>query len=263
MLDWETAKTVGLLSAIPPPFNLLANGETGSAWSPPDQVTPTGLVGWKKGANGFGGSTARGLSLLFDPFVDACLLMNACQNGGKLPQKMTVLVLTDYYPLQLLLGQMSVWMGKIGRRRPLQTSWLRKNWPGASAICLKRSPGRIRLRKCERWETRSLAHALQIIACSCGTIFHFFVADSVCEGPPGLPNPSNTQWFSFCDCLLEEFLRCVEAAKVILAMSEKVREAHRTYAALPYVTTPPKISIIQGHGTTRPSKEKSRVPSGC
>ncbi len=46
--------------------------------------------------------------LLFDPLVDAWLLINTRQNGGKPRQKMRVLVLTDYYPLKLLLGQMSV-----------------------------------------------------------------------------------------------------------------------------------------------------------
>src|SRR5438876_11516359 len=50
--------------------------------------------------------------LLFDPLVDACLLINIRQNGGKPLQKMRVLVLTDYYPLKLLLGQMSVLIGQ-------------------------------------------------------------------------------------------------------------------------------------------------------
>ncbi len=49
--------------------------------------------------------------LLFDSLVDAYLLINTRQNGGKPLQKMRVLVLTDYYPLKLLLGQMSVLIG--------------------------------------------------------------------------------------------------------------------------------------------------------
>src|SRR5512132_4190709 len=51
-------------------------------------------------------------ALLFDPLVDACLLINTRQKGGKSLQKMRVLVLTDYYPLKLLLGQMSVLIGQ-------------------------------------------------------------------------------------------------------------------------------------------------------
>jgi hypothetical protein len=40
------------------------------------------------------------------------------------------------------------------------------------------------IKKCKRWERGSLAHALQSIAFSCGTIFRFCVAEVSAKVPP-------------------------------------------------------------------------------
>lgn len=110
-LTWTQAKQDDMISANPAPYNLLSNGETGAGWTIPAQILPNDLVAWKNAANGFTGSTNRGLSLMFDPFVDACLLNVAAKgiNGeGTFPQHTKVLVLTDYGPLKNVIGEMAV-----------------------------------------------------------------------------------------------------------------------------------------------------------
>src|ERR1039458_6840062 len=100
-------------SAAPPPYNFLANGEA-NAYTPLSPIEcPLRIAEWKFPGpslnccleRGFNDSPEpnphsglRGLSLLFDPLVDAALAANTgISLGGFAPQSgATVIVLTDY-----------------------------------------------------------------------------------------------------------------------------------------------------------------------
>ncbi len=97
------------------PFNILANAQLSVAWSPPGDHSSKTLVRWKgtpAHLHGFRGRKTvggRGLSLLFDPLVDAFLAAHFL-HAGQLPKAgPTVLVLTDFYPLAATNGQGQDW----------------------------------------------------------------------------------------------------------------------------------------------------------
>ena len=87
------------------PFNILANAQLASDWSLPVAHSSKTLLRWKgtpahlHGFRGRKAVPARGLSLLFDPLVDAFLAAHFLRTGRLPKAGPTVLVLTDFYPL--------------------------------------------------------------------------------------------------------------------------------------------------------------------
>jgi hypothetical protein len=108
----SSTRQAGFFSAAPPPYNYLANGETANYTPIGPVACPLQIAHWKfPDANainccldrGFNDDSAKlswlGMSLLFDPLVDAGLAANA--NCVKSPVAMpqsdsTVIVLSDY-----------------------------------------------------------------------------------------------------------------------------------------------------------------------
>jgi len=79
-------------------FNVLVNATNNEMWNAPVDVW--NIAAWKGHSHGFSGAT-NGLSIRFDPFVDAALYA-VRRNYG---EGTTVLVLTDYYPWQELRAE--------------------------------------------------------------------------------------------------------------------------------------------------------------
>lgn len=85
------------------PHNFLANAEVGGSWHKPSTYRACDIADWKSGIKprltleeqrGFTSLTPSGLSLMFDPFVDAFLAVHRVDLSG-----CTVIVLSDYSPL--------------------------------------------------------------------------------------------------------------------------------------------------------------------
>ena len=108
--DCKQAQQACFFSAIPPPYNFLANGET-SGYSPLPQINcPLDIAHWRFAGRainccldrGFNDDPAKpsalGLSILFDPLVDAVLAANTGILSGRPrnPAENTLIVLTDY-----------------------------------------------------------------------------------------------------------------------------------------------------------------------
>lgn len=222
------AKSVGLLTAIPAPFNLLSNGAMGSGWIAPTHLFPNDLVAWKQGGNGFPGPTQRGFSLMFDPFVDACLLIEARKGGGPFKTKTKVLVLTDYGPLKNVIGEMAVLPG-LDWAEVETDSFLEARNLGPTgcnlfkALMEKASIGDVRKAGPEAISEAFSKHSLLI-----WNYFPFLRGGNDCEGMAGLPHPKNCAWIDYCDELLGEFLKCVNADGVLFAANKEVRGVRKS-----------------------------------
>ncbi len=232
LLGWVKAKQHGLISANPAPYNLLANGETGGGWTAPTQLFPNDLVAWKHAANGFAGATQRGLALMFDPFVDACLLIEARKGGGPFTRPFTpatkVLVLTDYSPLKSVIGEMAVLLGKDWAEVETDNFFKAKNLGPTGnnlfkALLGKNSIDAVRKAGIEDISAGFGKHSLLI-----WNYFPFLRGGSNCEGMEGLPDDStNCAWIHYCDELLGKFLKCVNAERVLFAANQGVKEARK------------------------------------
>lgn len=225
-LDWKDAQNHGLVSATPAPFNLLANGETASGWMAPTRLLPTDLVAWKHSANGFPGHNNRGLALMFDPFVDACLLIEARRvEAFQTPTK--VLVLTDYSDLKSVIGEMAVLMGQDWAEVETGNFFKAKNLGLTGTNLFKCLLGKDSIR-----EGQALAEKISNISNAFGSrklllwnYFPFLRGGNDCEGMDGLPDPLNCDWIRYCDGLLLRFLQCVNADRVIFAANRGVKKA--------------------------------------
>ena len=220
-LEWIEAKQHGLVNASPAPYNLLANGETGSGWICPTDILPTDLIAWKNAANGFVGSTHRGLSLLFDPFVDACLLIEA-KKANEAFQRTKVLVLTDYYPIL----QIGIKAGQDWGAEETENFFmaLGLGLSGNNIFKALAEEGSIEsVRNTSEDEIRGLFSEKHLLIWN---YFPFFRGGNNCQGTKGLPSPiGDCRWIHYCEGLLKRFLDCVNASHVIFAMNQAVRSA--------------------------------------
>jgi hypothetical protein len=158
---------------------------------------------------------------------------------------MRVLVLTDYYPLKLLLGQMSVLIGQ-DWASIAAANFLAAKELGLTELNLVRAVTEKNSIK-EVQKMGSLAHAIAKHRLLVWNYFPFLRGGSECEGAAGLPDLSNPLWLSYCDRLLAQFLRCVDAAEVILAlkMTSCVPCKFRSDASKPVSNPfPPPRSLI-------------------
>jgi hypothetical protein len=227
-LEWADAKRYGLINANPAPYNLLSNGETGPEWTIPTQILPDDLIAWKKGANGFGGSTYRGLSLMFDPFVDACLMVEAKVRHGSFRQT-NVLVLTDYYPLKHVIGEMSVLPGEDWAAIATGGFFKAKELGTTGNNLLKALFEKTSIedvRGIIKTDPEAVSTQLTKYHLLIWNYFPFMRGGSDCEGMNGLPT-SKCDWIAYCDGLLLKFLKCVKAAKVVFAMNRGVKDIRR------------------------------------
>ena len=220
-LEWADAKQHGLISADPAPYNLLSNGETGSGWTIPTRVSADDLIAWKKGANGFAGSTARGLSLIFDPFVDACLLIEAQKPSGSFKQT-KVLVLTDYYPFSKIGIKAGFDWAEEETNKFLKA--LDLGLTGNNIFKALAEENSIEtVRNTSEDEIRGLFSKSNLLIWN---YFPFFRGGNSSLGIKGLPNPiKDCRWINYCEGLLGRFLDCVNASHVIFAMNQQVRAA--------------------------------------
>ncbi|MDQ2866793.1 MAG: hypothetical protein M3R59_00020 [Verrucomicrobiota bacterium] len=262
-LEWAEAKQHGLLTANPAPYNLLANGETGSGWICPAQISSNDLIAWKKAANGFAGSTHRGLSLLFDPFVDACLLNVSIKddNGeGTFPQSTKVLVLTDYYPLKHVVGEMSALPGQdwaaveTENFQNARNLGLTGNNLFKALFADQRSIKEVRMLGQEGIIKKFADERLLI-----WNYFPFMRGGSDCEGMSGLPKPSDCSWISYCDNLLLQLLHFVNASHVLFAMNQQVKEARSNCQCVPNTNDVLKSEGISVHSIAHPRSWLDRL----
>jgi hypothetical protein len=93
----DLSKQPWVASVSPLPYNLLANGDTGANWTSPQTNSAAGLMAWKNAATGTGSPSRPGLALMFDPFVDACLLIESQRKDGLAFKNTKVLVLTRLF----------------------------------------------------------------------------------------------------------------------------------------------------------------------
>ena len=96
-------------------LHIFTHTQLAGDWSPPADHSSKTLLRWKgtpAHLHGFRGRKTvggRGLSLLFDPLVDAFLAAHFLRTGRLPDAGPTVLVLTDFYPLAATNGQGQDW----------------------------------------------------------------------------------------------------------------------------------------------------------
>jgi len=231
-LNQTTAVQHGLWTAKPSPWNLVCNGEV-AGWTPSKRI---GLVSWitrkrsMPSQHGYSGQR-WGLSLLFDPFVDATLWAYGGGHGaGSTPRAFSgtrVLVLTDYSPIKDVLsdaarmhpldyGEAGV-LELLNANRTLQTTgynivkWVTQQ----NAIASVRKA----LAQDRDYVRKQFAqHSILI-----WNFFPFQRGGSCCQGTPGLPCMKNDLWLRLCHDYLDRFLRAVSATEVIWAVNKAVR----------------------------------------
>jgi len=131
---------------------------------------------------------------------------------------MRVLVLTDYYPLKLLLGQMSVLIGQ-DWASIAAANFLAAKELGLTELNLVRAvTEKNSIKEVQKMGEGFISSCFAKHRLLVWNYFPFLRGGSECEGAAGLPDPSNPLWLSYCDRLLAQFLRCVDAAEVILAI---------------------------------------------
>ena len=230
---WAQAKALGLLTARPAPYNLLSNGETGSGWLAPTQLFPNDLVAWKHAANGFTGPTQRGFALMFDPFVDACLLIEARKSGGPFKAKTKVLVLTDYGPLKNVIGGMAVLPGKDWAEVETGNFFKARNLGLTGNNLFKCLLKKDSIKKVQGLETKEISDAFGSRNLLIWNYFPCLRGGNDCEGMEGLPDSKNCAWLLYCDELLGRFVNCVNADLVLFATNRGVKEARKNCGLLP------------------------------
>ena len=219
----------GFTSAQPPPYNLLANAELEADWTPPTTSVPEGLMAWKAQLNGFRGFGVKGLSMLFDPFVDATLLMYAHHNGEEF-KNTTVLVLTDYGPLLHFVGELIACQGSDWAANCVLQFLKAENLGAPGINIVKATCGAESIetiRKSDGVLEKSFAAKRLLI----WNYFPFFRGGTSAEGCAGLPNPiKRLDWLKACDCYLDSFLMAVKADNLVWACNKEVQEARRSLA---------------------------------
>ena len=226
-VGWTQAKSLGLLTAAPAPFNLLSNGETNSGWVAPTQLFPNELLAWKHAANGFTCPAIRGLSLLFDPFVDACLLIEARKAGGPFKTKTKVLVLTDYDSLKNVIGEMAVMIGQDWAAVATGNFFKAKNLGLAGNNFFKALLGKDSISEVQNMGTKEICAAFGSHNLLLWNYFPFLRGGYDCVGMSGLPDPNNCAWIQYCDERLMDFLECVNADRVVFAANKEVKNARK------------------------------------
>lgn len=230
-LGLGTAASSGVWTAKPPPWNLVCNGEA-AGWTPANHL---GLASWIKRKRGLpsqhGFSGQRwGLSLLFDPFVDATLWAYGGGYGaGSTPRAFSgtrVLVLTDYNPIKDVLSDAKrmrpVDYGEGGvlelllAKKTLQTTGYNiVKWVTQQSTI--KSVGKALAQDSDYVRKQFAQHKILI-----WNFFPFQRGGVHCMGTKGLPSMQNPQWLHLCCDYLERFLQAVSATQVIWAVNKSI-----------------------------------------
>lgn len=215
----------------PAPFNLLSNAATSGWCLPPPTPTPADLVGWKLGQNGFPAYPLKGLGLLFDPFVDALLWAH----GGSIPPATTVLVLTDYSDIGGVIGEIMRYSPNDWAEVELSAFFKPKSMGRSGDNLRKLIIGKdFSLENPEAEELMgNLPLKIQQHRLLLWNYFPFLRGIGVgCTGGWARMLPKNPTHraaiFSACDDFLHEFLRCVNAKKVVIAVAGDLWSARPT-----------------------------------
>ena len=234
------AQADSFFSARPPPFNFLANGKTRN-YQPLKKIgCPTAIAQWKFSnralncclAQGFADlepeadAADPGLSLLFDPLVDAFLAAHLKEGPLKLGG--TVIVLSDfgaiYDPSIRVVGFSGNDWGEDETNTVLKLPFALGTFTGRgldkSTRVLTNCLGATAQKK------GSPANSFSEIVTSRNVFvwnfMPFFRGGADSGDDVALPDPkcSNVKWQQECLLWLDQFLTCVEASKVVLCVNK-------------------------------------------
>ena len=221
----KEAREHGLMSALPEPYNVLANAVDGRDWRIPHPISE--VQEWKNHRNGFSGEKV-GLSVRFDPFVDAALYCHFGRQGQRINP--TVLVLTDYGPWESIVeeadssGGSSDWalkqINEFLEGRALDTTGnniVKAVTKKSNIEAVQRDFGCI--------EKAFGEHGLFL-----WNYFPFARGGKNAEGKEGLPamgRGADLQWVTICERFLADFCKAVGAKKVAIAINQDVGRARK------------------------------------
>ena len=233
--ECHRARTDCFFSAAPPPYNFLANGEA-NAYTPLSPIEcPLKIAEWKFNRpslnccleRGFSDipdySPTLGLSMLFDPLVDAVLAANTgISLGGFAPKSgATVIVLTDY--------------GAIWDKTIKVIGYTRPDWgedetvnilhPPPPASRKQLSPTIYNLWEClcpPGWRTNTdlIGQTLRKKNILIWNLIPFFRGGSGSSSDAELPHPKCGHWLEICMNWLCEFYAGVNACKIVLCVNK-------------------------------------------
>lgn len=206
------------------PDNFLANADIGPGYYPPTGYSRSHLAQWKyrrivpdlspSEVHGFADihpPAARGISLIFDPLVDAFLAAHLHQSGS-LPQPCTVIVLSDFYPMQTGIKPHTTddW----GLAETLRTLNGIVTYPDTTTPHLFDYVTRSRDWRDNRRLIETTIASKRVLLWN---FFPFFRGGNIASGRCGLPIIGH--WRKQCWEFLSRFLEAVCADRVLLACS--------------------------------------------
>jgi hypothetical protein len=230
-LGLGTATGSGVWTAKPPPWNLVCNGEA-AGWTPSKRVRLASWIARKRSLpsqHGFSGHR-WGLSLLFDPFVDATLWAYGGGYGaGSTPRAFSgtrVLVLTDYSPIKDVLSDaMRISPVDYGEGGVLELLRAEKTLQTTGYNIVKWVTQQKTIKSVRRALKQDSDYLLKQFALHRILIWNFFPFQRGgvhCMGTKGLPLMQNSQWLDLCCDYLERFLQAVSATQVIWAVNQSI-----------------------------------------
>ncbi len=198
------------------PSNILANAELATTWTGPSNYSMRSILEWKgtpPALHGFASKSkqsCRGISLLFDPFVDAFLAAHF-STGSAIEPGCTVLVLTDYYPAASSNHPTTDW-GETETRNILSG---RVNGQNSTITQLFDA-----LFGKSSWRAQATTIADGIVGqrLLLWNFFPMFRGPGTPTGSAGLPTAGD--WRLKCWDLLCKFLIAVNASRTVLASSQ-------------------------------------------
>jgi hypothetical protein len=141
-----------------------------------------------------------------------------------LPQKPSVLVLTDYYPLKHLIGEMALLLNQDWGAIVTDKFLSAKELGLTERNLFKTVLNRTSIRDVRELDEQKIAAEFANYRLLVWNYFPFLRGGFECEGMSGLPQ-NNCDWILYCDERLADFLKCVDAYRIILAMNGEVKAA--------------------------------------
>jgi hypothetical protein len=220
------AQKDGFFSATPPPYNFLANGWVDNYKPPlPPIGCPLEIAKWKFAgqaincclAQGFNEESLsnKGLSLLFDPLVDAVLYANM-GGGGKIQLRPTVIVLSDYS---------AIWDADIKLIGYGGSDWGEEEARSIFNLSKSTSTTEINLWDCicegDSWRTHpdKIQAEIRRRNILIWNFMPFFRGGADSTGASGLPK-NCANWKNVCWRLLLKFVLAIAASQIVLAVNK-------------------------------------------
>jgi hypothetical protein len=185
-----------------------------------------------------GPSANRGLSLLFDPLVDFTLLVQwlCC---GRLPEKPTVLVMSDFYPLGLVAEEMLEehdWAQSYGEWFMDVTNWVEATDPTTRRLAKVLKSNTTGTELCDPAMPKSSVLFVGNYNILIWNFFPFFRGGFSSTGSAGLP-PSASVYRNACFVWMIRFLKAVDAGRLLIATSVDVFPPARSGDAIQKLKT--------------------------